>query len=198
MLEIDAGHVLGGWSGHVYLKVSENRANQLRRVAEICRDEIINNKGLALGLEKVQIVEDFHITLTRPFYLQHHQISGFVAELERQMAGTGASAVGFKPALATYLNERRDRTFVALDVDQGREYVQEVLDTVDRVMDKFGQRQFFSHPQFHVSLVMVDKGIERKGRIRLGDEALLIQSMSAADVHSLACIFGNQQYEINL
>ncbi|KAJ2864367.1 poly(U)-specific 3'-to-5' RNA exonuclease [Coemansia aciculifera] len=208
--EEDAGHVRGGWSGHVYLRIRSS--TQLHRLALACMDAICprlddNIRGNAksadiLDLEKVRTIEEPHISLTRPFYLPEHQIAGFVRELESCLNGLGPLAVGFG-RISTYVNERQDRGFVAADVDYGEESVRRVLDHVNRLMEKFGQRKFFRDPRFHVSLLSVDltPGSNKMSKVgatlgaAMGEE---IAHLVAMQIDEVECIFGNKKFSFGL
>ncbi|KAJ2091372.1 poly(U)-specific 3'-to-5' RNA exonuclease [Coemansia sp. S100] len=206
----DAGHVRGGWSGHVYLKIRPS--TQLHKLALACMDAICprldenrtsNAKSAdVFDLEKVRTIEEPHISLTRPFYLPEHQIAGFVRELEACLGGLGPFAVGFGQ-ISTYVNERQDRGFVAVDVDYGEESVRRVLDRVDRLMEKFGQRKFFRVPRFHISLLSVDLApadseMSKVGATlgaAMGEE---IAHLAAMRIDEVECIFGNKKFSLRL
>ncbi|KAJ2798826.1 poly(U)-specific 3'-to-5' RNA exonuclease [Coemansia furcata] len=154
--------------------------------------------AVILDPKSVHAIEEPHISLTRPFYLPEHQIAGFVRELESCLGALGPIAVGFE-RISTYMNERQDQGFVAVDVDYGAESVQRVLDRVNHLMERYGQRKFFRVPRFHVSLLSVDLtsavGAMSKVGATLGaamDEE--ISHLAAVRIDEVECDVGNKKF----
>ncbi|KAJ1861205.1 poly(U)-specific 3'-to-5' RNA exonuclease [Coemansia sp. RSA 486] len=211
----DAGHVQGGWAGRVFLEVDTDR--QLHRFGLRCMDRLrregraghgsSNSKTEALriiGSKDMQSCEALHVSLTRPFYVQEHQISAFVEALQTSVRGYGQFAVGFE-RVSTYVNERGNRGFVALDVGAGRNSIGGLLDRVDRVMERMGKREFYSRPRFHVSLAwMRVKGEQQIQALEAAGEWLgtamqeEILYLAATQIDTLVCIFGNRRFRITL
>ncbi|KAJ1736287.1 Transporter of the ATP-binding cassette (ABC) [Coemansia biformis] len=197
MCGVDMGHVRGGWAGHVCLPVGGRCKQELQAVARTCA----RIAGEQAGAGGVEVLEDPHISLTRTFYVQEHQIAGFVRALEASMAGLGGFAVAFGAA-SMYRSERGSgRAFVAVDVDHGAEAVKRVVEQVDRVMDRFGRRRFFARPRFHASIVRAD--LDRLAERRVGGmlgacvgEEIL--QLSAAQIDTVQCVFGSRQFCIAL
>ncbi|KAJ2737028.1 poly(U)-specific 3'-to-5' RNA exonuclease [Coemansia sp. BCRC 34962] len=150
----------------------------------------------------MRIIEEPHISLTRPFYLPEHQIAGFVCELESCLRGLDPLAVGLE-RISTYVNEKQDRGFVAVDVGYGGESVRRVLDRVDHLMVRFGQRGFFRTPRFHISLLSVDLALIGGEMSKIG--AALgaamneeIAHLAAMQIDEVECVFGNKKFGISL
>ncbi|KAJ2891020.1 poly(U)-specific 3'-to-5' RNA exonuclease [Coemansia aciculifera] len=206
----DPGHVVGGWSGHVRLKVE--LSTQLQQFSWACRRAIFSRSDDSGGdteaagpfeSSQVQSVKEPHISLTKAFYLHEHQINEFVREIENCVGGMGCFAVGFGQ-LSTYLAANKRRGFVAVDVNYGMESVRRVLDRVDCVMEKFGQRKFFRAPLLHVSLLSVDLEADAVGEMgkvgaTLGtamDEEIAL--LAAVRIDQVECVFGNRKFSISL
>ncbi|KAJ2746581.1 Transporter of the ATP-binding cassette (ABC) [Coemansia sp. BCRC 34301] len=203
----DPGHVVGGWSGHVRLKVG--LSTQLQKFSWACRRAICSGSGdgvnAARSLDSAQVlaVKEPHISLTKAFYLHEHQIADFVREIESCVGGMGSFSVGFGQ-ISTYLSENQKRGFVAVDVNYGVESVRRVLDRVDGVMEKFGQRKFFRAPLLHVSLLSVDleaDAVNEMSRVgaTLGktmDEEIAL--LAATRVDEVECVFGNRKFSVSL
>ncbi|KAJ2784562.1 hypothetical protein H4R18_001027 [Coemansia javaensis] len=189
----DAGHVRGGWAGHVCLPVSGRSGEQLRALGRACAAALAGARGAALA--------EPHISLTRAFYVQEHQIAGFVRALEAEVAGIGEFAVAFG-GLSAYRSEvRGGRAFVAADVAQGAAAVDRVRAAVDRVMARFGQRPFFARARFHASLARADldgPAARRAGDAlgaQLGEEIL---QLAAARIDAVQCAFGDRRFVLAL
>ncbi|KAI8324898.1 hypothetical protein GQ54DRAFT_295888 [Martensiomyces pterosporus] len=190
----DAGHVKGGWSGHVYLDISAPPA-QLQRLVARCMDRIT---ACGKSAQPLRAIDSMHITLTRPFYLQEHQIPQVVSELRRAVRDVRAPTIAFG-GISTYANERRDRAFLALDVGFGREQVQQVLGCVDGVMERFGKRRFFSEPRFHVSMASFPS--TQEGDADLGLDGALredVLGLPAIRISAVSCVFGDKRFVIGL
>ncbi|KAJ2817742.1 poly(U)-specific 3'-to-5' RNA exonuclease [Coemansia erecta] len=221
------GHVRGGWSGHIRLAISGRSREQLHAVGLACIQAMYprSDDARALpdeqrargpdeqsaggsdeqadGAPEAETLAEPHISLTRAFYLQQHQIAGFMQALEAGVCGLGELTVGFG-GLSTFVNERGNRGFVAVDVAHGCDGVRRVLERVDRVMERFGKPRFFADARFHASVVRLraDKDasrmVQRAGE-RLGaqmDEEIL--RLPAARIDTLECVFGNRRYLITL
>ncbi|ORX68118.1 hypothetical protein DL89DRAFT_225069, partial [Linderina pennispora] len=138
-----------------------------------------------------------HISLTRPFYLQEHQIASFVSALQRQMAtlDTSSLVVAFGGA-SIYQNEKQSRSFVALDVDLGADRIRRLLELVDAVMVRFSKPTFYADPRFHASIVWADRdaadGVPADTG-RLGDMA---RELPGIQVDRLVCVVGDKEYAI--
>ncbi|PIA19107.1 hypothetical protein COEREDRAFT_84430 [Coemansia reversa NRRL 1564] len=158
------------------------------------------------------LLDSPHISLTRAFYVQEHQIQPFVRAVEACVADMSAFGVGFG-GMQALANERGDRVFVAVAVKHGVDAVRQVLERVDRVMERFGKRVFFRHAQLHASVVRMElersaeaSGLERGRQIARGVGAAvgrqveeeMVQCLEAARIDSLECIFGNRRFCIAL
>ncbi|KAJ2163176.1 poly(U)-specific 3'-to-5' RNA exonuclease [Coemansia sp. RSA 552] len=188
----DAGHVRGGWAGHVSLEVSDRSRQQLRAVGQAC---VAAAAGRGRQMEAIAAP---HVSLTRVFYLQEHQIVPFVQQLEASIQGMGEFAVGFA-GLSTYTNERGDREFVAVDVETGSEAVGQVVARVDRVMERFGRARFFADARFHASVARGEAGAGDTADQMRGagvDEEIL--RLPAARIDTLQCTVGNRLFSIAL
>ncbi|KAJ1859288.1 poly(U)-specific 3'-to-5' RNA exonuclease [Coemansia sp. RSA 1822] len=204
-LNVDMGHVRGGWSGHVGLVITGRSQQQLHALGLACIEAICPHifGTRPCDEQRAEALDSPHISLTRAFYVQEHQIAGFMSELEASIRGTGALTVGFG-ALRAFANERGDREFVAVEVAAGRDSVQAVLERVDHVMERFGKPRFFADARFHASIVRLDtrdaspRSVQRAAD-RLGaqmDEEIL--RLPAARIDTLECVFGDRCFHIAL
>ncbi|KAJ2451545.1 poly(U)-specific 3'-to-5' RNA exonuclease [Coemansia sp. RSA 2336] len=161
---VDLGHVVGGWSGHIGLVIGGRSRQQLQQLGATYMQ--------ALGRpEAAQVIADPHISLTRAFYLQEHQIASFMAALEEGMPG-GELTVGFGGPIAL-ANEQGDRGFVGVQVTRGSEQVKRVLEGVNAVMRRFGKPEFFEDARFHVSVLRMDAKCLQRMRGMLGSQEIM-------------------------
>ncbi|KAJ2800587.1 poly(U)-specific 3'-to-5' RNA exonuclease [Coemansia guatemalensis] len=217
----DMGHVRGGWSGHVRLRIDGRSREQLHAVGLACIKAIStgtddgsgDGQTMAEGqhVRDAVLVDTPHISVTRAFYVQEHQIQAFVRAVEACVADVGAFGVGFG-GMQAFANERGDRVFVGVEVEHGADAVREVVERVDRVMERFGRRAFFRRARLHTSVVRME--VERRAGDGLAqgrqiaravgalverqmDEGIL-QRLEAARIDVLECIFGNRCFRIAL
>ncbi|KAJ2478195.1 poly(U)-specific 3'-to-5' RNA exonuclease [Coemansia sp. RSA 2320] len=200
--EEDVGHGKGWWRGLVCLVIGQN--SQLQELASACMDRLCTGTGGAQAAVKpryVRVLGDLHISLTRPFYLQRHQLSEFARELESSVGGMGPIAVGFG-GLSTYTNEQQTRGFVAVDVDHGEESIRRVLDRVNLVVKKFGKRRFYRSPRFHASLLAVklagDREMSEIWGSGLANEQERIAQLVAVRIDTVECMLGASKYSVAL
>ncbi|KAJ2007333.1 poly(U)-specific 3'-to-5' RNA exonuclease [Coemansia thaxteri] len=178
--------------------------SQLQELASACMDRLCTGTGGAQAAVKpryVRVLGDLHISLTRPFYLQRHQLSEFARELESSVGGMGPIAVGFG-GLSTYTNEQQTRGFVAVDVDHGEESIRRVLDRVNLVVKKFGKRRFYRSPRFHASLLAVklagDREMSEIWGSGLANEQERIAQLVAVRIDTVECMLGASKYSVAL
>ncbi|KAJ2588611.1 poly(U)-specific 3'-to-5' RNA exonuclease [Coemansia sp. RSA 1804] len=218
--QLDMGHVPGGWAGHVYLAVKESVG--LCRVSQTCIQEICRRRqkqrqagdagtseegeGETAGgvgqKDRVRRVDNLHVSLTRVFYLQEHEICGFVEALEKAVraASRGPFAIGFSKA-SVYASETERRAFVGLDIGHGAERLAGMARVVDEVMRRFGKQPFFANARFHVSIVRVDEGGKMIGQQEKELGAAMqeeILALPAVQIAQLECSFGNRFFSIAL
>ncbi|KAJ1965755.1 hypothetical protein GGI12_000547 [Dipsacomyces acuminosporus] len=143
------------------------------------------------------LVDRLHVTLTKPFYLQEHQIQPMVRELERSLRGVSPLAIGFD-TVSRYTNERGDRSFAALDVGFGADALSRVLGRVDAVMERFGKRRFFSLPRFHVSFFVFDSASSGDCSALMDSDGSGIWEIPAIRISAVSCVFGNRSFVIDL
>ncbi|KAJ1831820.1 poly(U)-specific 3'-to-5' RNA exonuclease [Coemansia sp. RSA 2706] len=203
LLAVDLGHVRGGWAGHIGLAIAGQSKQRLHAVGSACMAAICSRSDDGDSVELVgEVLPEPHISLTRAFYLQEHQIGGFMRALEAEMRGVSELSVGFG-GLSVYTNERRDRGFASVDVAYGVDGVRQVLERVDRVMERFGKARFFADARFHASVVRLraaDGGMcmvqRAAGRLGAIDEEIL--RLPAARIDTVECVFGDRRFYIAL
>lgn len=144
-------HVDGNWAGLCYFPVSEiiassQRNEQIRRVcAEL---EMAGYSG------HCQIHDEFHISLSRPFYLQEANLQPFVQALDRRIQESNVlqrfqvEIDCDNPIILT--NDEETRSFLVW-----RSLANELLEGVrmcDELLSRYQQPQYYEDPEFHVSL----------------------------------------------
>ncbi|KAJ2665084.1 poly(U)-specific 3'-to-5' RNA exonuclease [Coemansia sp. RSA 1200] len=194
-------------AGDAGTRKAETAERPSQDAAGASKEEREGGEETAGGLnqeDRVRRVDNLHVSLTRVFYLQEHEICGFVEALEKAVraASRGPFAIGFSKA-SVYASETGRRAFVGLDIGHGAERLAGMARVVDEVMRRFGKQPFFANARFHVSIVRVDEGGRMIGRQQqekeLGDamqEEIL--ALPAVQIAQLECSFGNRFYSIAL
>ncbi|KAJ2848806.1 hypothetical protein IWW36_003076, partial [Coemansia brasiliensis] len=189
----DLGHVVGGWSGHISLTIGGRCKQQLQQlgatyIKTLCSSEI--------DVAGAQVIEEPHISLTRTFYLQEHQIANFMEALEEQLQAHEFT-VGFgKPIFL--VNEQRDRGFVAMQVDRGNEGVQRMVEMVNVVMRRFGKEEFYQDARFHASVVKMDMNCRLQRMREIVAMLGCHEEIMSTRIDIVECIFGNRRFCIAL
>jgi len=97
-----------------------------------------------------------HLSLSRPFSLRRHELEPFEAALRE----TTADMEPFTVVLPRYKwsllgSDDHERTFLVLDVEEGEEELQELVEKVDQAMTRFGRPQYYEEPHFHITVAEV-------------------------------------------
>ena len=73
-------HVTGNWPSHVYLNVSANK--KLDKFRGAC---MLHYQNQNPNLNQIFPIDNYHISLSRPFVLRTHQIESFLNELSSRI-----------------------------------------------------------------------------------------------------------------
>jgi len=103
---------------------------------------------------------DLHISLSRPFYLQHSSIKPFEKELRSRISiffnRNLPLTVSFSPDpedVEILVNDSCSRTFFVLPCLAGSHFLLQLIDNcVNPALAKFGQRKYYEFPRIHVSV----------------------------------------------
>jgi len=98
--------------------------------------------------------EQLHMSLSRPFVLQRHQITPFVSQLTRALQQSmqhGAFTVGLG-ACGLLGNDDCSRLFAALFVTRNAQRLVALIRAVDTALASFGLQPYYANPVPHVSV----------------------------------------------
>jgi hypothetical protein len=85
----------GNWPSHIYFAIAKKP--ELVMYAQSCVEQFKKNRdvtekscsGVSVGLPALKLVQDdhdhFHVSLSRPFVLRHHQIQPFLRILHKSL-----------------------------------------------------------------------------------------------------------------
>lgn len=97
-----------------------------------------------------------HISISRQFYLQKHSLKAFLSELKeririQQRCPMHVSISAKHCEVLT--NNEKTRSFLTIPVNESsNDSVRKLMAIVDTVLSKFGQRQYYNNPKFHISI----------------------------------------------
>lgn len=134
----------------VSLKV-EGREEVDRTVKEITKDREFSS------VDPITAEFPFHLSLSRTFYLKHHQKDLFCSKLTERLKALLSSfpvgAIEFKSErLAVYTNDERSTTFIAVDIENDSTVIK-YIEEIDSILKEFGLPVYYQSPKLHFSLV---------------------------------------------
>lgn len=135
-------HEAGNWATFIAIPVSQP--------TEL--NEFLEKLLLEFPTVSLTKVDDFHISLTRVLVLRHHWISGFIDSVREIVAGTTVFPITMQ-GLSVYLNDDKTRTFVAIEVKSGRNYLDHAVNQLDKCLSEYGLPKFYEDRSFHMSLL---------------------------------------------
>ncbi|XP_077291208.1 U6 snRNA phosphodiesterase 1 [Arctopsyche grandis] len=137
-------HKRGDWSTFVYLPFIPNKKL-------LCFINILLKQCSEIA--EFNIIEDFHLSVSKTFVLKYHWVTPFASSLKHVASQLRSFHIKFD-SLNVYCNEERTRTFVGLKVEDSYvEQLEEVVAKVDKRLFEFNLQSFYKNPSFHVSLI---------------------------------------------
>jgi U6 snRNA phosphodiesterase len=184
-------HVRGNWAGHVFVRVESREALEGASSAVLRFRDLLEGDGYSCVLCKH---EHYHLSLSRPFYLQEASIESFVSILHDRLHYQQAFTLKVLNRGLCFANESRNRTFWALPVETSDDLLSTVQ-AVDEALKHFNQPTYYNPPSFHVSVASVPLLVTEE---RILTEPQGLGSNQQA-VHSISCTFGTTKtFEISL
>jgi Uncharacterised conserved protein len=222
-------HVPGNWAGHVFVNLSPHASCSATswNVAETkCLDRIRkrfesssggyninNNNGSNTGAVVVVHGQmNWHVSLSRPFYLQAACIDSFVKELEQSLTGVVASSrtIRLLPHECTLLvNDDKTRSFWVWPVQPS---LKDLVQIVDRILLKYKQPMYYKPAHFHISVASIpedlstfwnqnsrNNSVDRRESIDDNDDVDEEEDESLyARITEVQCVIGNKSFSFPL
>ncbi|KAJ1967408.1 poly(U)-specific 3'-to-5' RNA exonuclease [Dispira parvispora] len=151
-----------------------------------------------------------HVSLSRPVQLRDFQVDRFVSQLGQELQTFTSFRLSFG-SLAHYVNDEHTRSFLALNVGYGRDALSQLLQAVNRVLERFALPTFYDEPRFHLSVASTPTptgiGSATVHRLRmnaadfqgeLAYEARCRNSDFLVEVRHVVCRVGRQSYTLSL
>lgn len=128
-------HVDGNWPSHVHVSIGDDA--ELRalcaRVISGAQQTIVDTGGSDSALVPM---DDYHLSLSRPFVLQYDQIGAFVDELRAALKWRRRFVVALSGG-TVLVNDEQTRSFLALCVSGGEKELVATVKCVDKCMKQF-------------------------------------------------------------
>ncbi|XP_044737389.1 U6 snRNA phosphodiesterase, partial [Chrysoperla carnea] len=138
-------HERGNWATYIYLpyKGNEYFSQLVDGVADIC-----------LPITKLEIVNDFHISLTKTVILKYHWIESFVSTVRTKLNANCLKRFQlFFNSMEVYTNEEKTRTFLGLNINSGYDQLCDAVQIFNECLKEFKLNSFYEDPSFHISIL---------------------------------------------
>ena len=166
-----ARHKEGLWNGLVYFQLYTPTAHQRRAlVADSIRQlQLQLNHEVNSQFKELTELDDWHISMSKPFQLSHRYIDQFIKEMEKALSGFGTLSVRLDTDTVLFLpsedvSSDDQRIFFAFPVMEETSNLEttnklgRLVSLVDGVLQHFGLAPFFKPPLFHVSFASLSVG----------------------------------------
>ncbi|CEP14315.1 hypothetical protein [Parasitella parasitica] len=128
-------HQHNSWATYVYCKVDLSSEVQ----------------KLLPHLKEAELLPEHHISLSRPVYLQKHQLNSFKAAVRASLRNSSRFYISFAQ-VSQLTNDEKTRSFLTLEIGHGYNQLFEFMTCVDKVMKRYHKPTFYQPPRFHASI----------------------------------------------
>ncbi|CAG8570233.1 9625_t:CDS:10 [Acaulospora morrowiae] len=158
-------HVEGNWATHVYMEVMlPDEFKDLIHEIKTCAQNIVNDGGVNI-YSCIDGDSKLHISLSRPLFLKYFQIDQFWDKLQKGFANEKRFTLSFTE-LEYFVNDEETRSFLSFKVGRGVNELKELLKHVNKVARDFRQKEFYTNPYFHASILWSVGGSTIDGSLR--------------------------------
>jgi hypothetical protein len=208
-------HVPGNWAGHVFVKLAPHASSSAAvwQEAEAKGLDRIRNRleSSYNGSSCVVVVHEpmnWHVSLSRPFYLQAAFIDSFVKELGQSLATSAVATsrtVRILPHECTLLvNDDKTRSFWVWPVQPSLE---DLVRIVDRVLLLYKQPTYYQPAHFHISVASVPEDLSN---VRNSNDNINTTENESVDdeeeddaslyarITEVHCVIGNKSFSFPL
>eukprot|EP00978_Attheya_sp_CCMP212_P023776 scaffold73571_cov54-Attheya_sp.AAC.2 len=171
-------HIRGNWAGHVFVPISGSGEQLLGRVHSLARrtiqrfshflqEVVTEEKSSSPSNDKdVTLVphSEWHLSLSRPFYLPLASIHSFRLELQTRLAQyatpTTCCCLTLGPEVVLLTNDEGTRTFLCLQASSSSTsstvWVRRLIsNVVNPILQDYGQEPYYETPHIHVSIASI-------------------------------------------
>ena len=141
-------HVPGTWAGHCYCCIALSNSDQL--FATRCIEAVIEmaeNLGYTGNCLRH---EEFHISVSRPFYLQISNLEPFVRSLKERIRMLQAFSISISYSPKILRNDEYTRSFLVWTVHAP--ILPTMVEQCNEILELYDQPPFYEPPIFHISL----------------------------------------------
>jgi hypothetical protein len=134
-------HIEGNFSTHIYLEVKyskkiKNYVNEIINIFSKTNNEWIN---------KIQIIKELHISLSKNFFLKYHQINNFTTKFKKAFSSYPFNQE-FSLVLLSNLkylsNEFNNRYFLCVEILKTKS-LKRIIDNANNILNEFKIENYF-------------------------------------------------------
>ncbi|KAI9321359.1 hypothetical protein BX666DRAFT_968559 [Dichotomocladium elegans] len=140
-------HTVNSWATHVYFEIPGG--SEIRRIIEhvTAADKRIHGMDYSDGSPENLL----HVSLSRCIFLKEHQLDSFARAVCEEVADCPSVSIAFA-MVSVLTNDEKTRSFITAEIGSGYDQLLSILQSVDRVMERFRQPIFYKPPRFHASI----------------------------------------------
>lgn len=142
-------HVEGNWPSHVYIEVASDCLRfQSQSVAESMKSYLSSSPSRKVHMTHV---DEYHVSLSRPFVLRSHHIDAFMKALRNAIHEEKSFDYTFED-YKIFMNDEKTRSFGSIMISQGKKAFVRLICMINRVLIDFRGLPFYENPEPHVSV----------------------------------------------
>ncbi|OSX56490.1 hypothetical protein POSPLADRAFT_1159837 [Postia placenta MAD-698-R-SB12] len=153
-------HVEGQFAAYVYVPLIVDKHSAL---SELAMNAFQRAQELVPSLHPIGLCDkpnadstgsdhfEFHISLTRPFYLRAHQRDELKHAVKQLAQGQSAFVTSFT-SFSELKNDENTRVFLTMEIGAGHAEVRVLSEALTPILRSIRQKEFYSEPRFHVSI----------------------------------------------
>ncbi|XP_052060691.1 U6 snRNA phosphodiesterase 1-like [Mytilus californianus] len=134
-------HEIGNWATLVFIPYEAD--NHLTDMVE----ELL----LCLRPLEFNMMDEFHMSLSRTVTIRHHWIQSLVDSLQSKITSLSSFPCEMTK-LKFYVNDEKTRSFLALEVASITKTLSRYVQVVDTCFKEFKLQTYYKNPSFHISL----------------------------------------------
>jgi hypothetical protein len=139
-------HVEGNFSTFFYIKI--RRSKKLTAITD--------NIKIHLGEFQTSDIEEYHISLTKTFFLKYHEINNFIKDVKAKLTKVKQSIL-ITSRIRYLQNEFNNRFFLGLEVYKSKNLVSLMNELTEKVKLFDPDYELFENYIPHISLLWSDK-----------------------------------------
>ncbi|EFA80482.1 UPF0406 family protein [Heterostelium album PN500] len=135
-------HVDGNYPTYVYVKIptSDDINAMIEEVGSIAKEHDV-----------LEVVDDYHVSLSRVFTMREHHIDTFTSEMTTKLKNIKEFTINFE-TISTFVNDGQSRLFFSANVCRNVDKLNDTIKKIDQVLKQFKFPVFYETPLPHLSV----------------------------------------------